>query len=36
MEEIEETELNGVEEGGDRIESEEQLAAPDWRVRAEP
>ena len=38
----EETELNGVEEGrdemsdeeGDRIDGEEELAAPDWRVRA--
>ena len=37
-------ELNGVEEGrdevsdeeGDRIDGEEELAAPDWRVRAGP
>ena len=44
LEEIEETELNGVEdrqdrmsdEGGDRIDGEEELAAPDWRVRAGP
>ena len=44
LEEIEETELNGVEEGedrmpddeGDRIDGEEELAAPDWRVSAGP
>ena len=43
LEEIEETGLNGVEEGqdemsdgGDRIDAEEKLAAPDWRVRARP
>ena len=38
----EETELNGVEEGrdemsdeeGDRLDGEEELAAPHWRVRA--
>ena len=40
----EETELNGVEEGrdemsdeeGGEIDGEEELAAPDWRVRAGP
>ena len=39
----EETELNGVGEGqdemsdeGDRIDGEEELAAPVWRVRAGP
>ena len=36
----EETELNGVEEGRDEMsdeeEGEEELAAPDWRVRAGP
>ena len=40
----EETELNGVEEErdemsdeeGDEIDGEEELAAPDWRVRAGP
>ena len=40
----EETELNGVEEGrdemsdeeGGEIDGEEELAAPDWRVKAGP
>ena len=40
----EETELNGVEDGldemldeeGGEIDGEEELAAPDWRVRAGP
>ena len=40
----EETKLNGVEEErdemsneeGDEIDGEEELAAPDWRVRAGP
>ena len=44
MERNEETELNGVEEErdemsdgeGDEIDGEEELAAPDWRVRAGP
>ena len=44
LEEVEETELNGVEkgedgmsvEGGDRLDSEEELTAPDWRVRLGP
>ena len=44
LEEIEETEVNGVEEGqeemsderGVRIDGEEELAAPDWRVKAGP
>ena len=43
LEKIEETELNGVEEGQDemseetraRLEGEEALKAPDWRVRAD-
>ena len=44
VERKEETELNGVEgerdemsdEEGDNIDGEEELAAPDWRVRAGP
>ena len=43
LEEIEETELNGVGEGedgmsdqGDRIDGEEELAPPDGRVRTVP
>ena len=44
MERNEETEFNGVEEErdemsgeeGDEIDGEEELAAPDWRVRAGP
>ena len=44
VERNEETELNGVEEErgemsdeeGDKIDGEEELAAPDWRVRAGP
>ena len=44
VERNEETELNGVEEErdemsdgeGDEIDGEEELAAPDWRVRAGP
>ena len=40
----EETELNGVEEGrdemsdeeGEEIDGEEEMAAPDWRVKAGP
>ena len=44
MERNEETELNGVEEErdemsdgeGDEVDGEEELAAPDWRVRAGP
>ena len=44
LEETEETELHGVEEGedetsvegGDGVDSEEELATPDWRVRAGP
>ena len=43
-EKVERTELNGVEEErdemsdgeGDEIDGEEELAAPDWRVRAGP
>ena len=42
LEEVEGTEVNGVEEGeggmsdedGDRNDGEEESAAPDWRVRA--
>ena len=42
--EVQETEFNGVEggedemsvEGGDGVDSEEELATPDWRVRAGP
>ena len=42
VERSEETELNGVEEerdemsdgDGDEVDGEEELAAPDWRVRA--
>ena len=44
VERNEETELNGVEEErdemsdgeGDEVDGEEELAAPDWRVRAGP
>ena len=45
LEEVERTEFYGVEEEeedgmsveeGDRIDGEEELAPPDWRVRAEP
>ena len=44
VERNEETELNGVgeerddmaDEEGDKIDDEEELAAPDWRVRAGP
>ena len=44
IEEVEGTELNGVEEGedemsdeeGDGIDGEEELAPPDWRVRTRP
>ena len=44
VEQCEETELNGVgeesddmsDDEGDKIDDEEELAAPDWRVRARP
>ena len=44
MTEAKKTELNGVEEGedemsvegGDEVDGEEELATPDWRVRAGP
>ena len=44
VERCEEIELNGVgeerddmsDEGGDKIDYEEELAAPDWRARAGP
>ena len=44
IQEIEETELNGVEEreyrmsedAGDEVEGEGELALPDWRVKAGP